>query len=111
MGARSGPAHDALASVLEGKKRSIVQFSYRENNHYFCNGFDKSLLHLGGRYPALLIKQVPTSLADALDSRLHGNTAALAKQIQHVRLPEINPGLNAKLDRPLAQRLQQRPLG
>jgi Trypsin-like peptidase domain/Ankyrin repeat len=36
-GDHSGPARTALASVLEGKERSIVQL--RDENRSFCNGF------------------------------------------------------------------------
>ena len=59
-------------------------------------GDDQPLRQLGGADAAILVEGVATLGGQALDPGLDGDAAGLTQQLDHRRLPQIDPGLHAE---------------
>ena len=93
-------AAQAIAPVVEQVLivvRDLEQVGLDERHVAF--GEDQAIGQLLGAQATALIERCAALLGDALDARFDRDAACRAEQLEQLRLPEIDPGLDAERDR------------
>ena len=73
-------------------------------------GMDQPFGEIFGRHAAALVERRTALDRETLDPGFDRDAARRPQEVEHVRLPEIDAGLDAEFDRAGHQRFEQRPL-
>ena len=105
------PAH--LLAPLPDDGR-IIQWcldQVRLHERHAAFGEDQTLRQFLGAHAAVLVEGIAPLRGQALDPRLDRDTAGTPEELDHRRLPQVNPGLHAEHEIARDERLEQRPIG